>query len=191
MTQPSPTFGAAAADRAAVAAALGLDESDLVAGLPVQEVSCGVPFLLVPLRDAETVDRAVSDAAALCAGWRASRGASNGRSSSSPCRRPGRRARSTAACSRPDFGIVEDPATGSASGPLGCYLVEHGLVSGADGAAAIVSAQGVAMGRESRIHIAIDGSARRHYAASRSAAQAVLVGRGELHAWTRQTGDQQ
>ena len=30
----------------------------------------------------------------------------------------------------PEFGIIEDPATGSASGPLGCYLVHHGVVAG-------------------------------------------------------------
>ena len=40
----------------------------------------------------------------------------------------------------------EDPATGSASGPLGCYLVKHGLVP-PSAAATIVSAQGVKMGR--------------------------------------------
>jgi trans-2,3-dihydro-3-hydroxyanthranilate isomerase len=46
----------------------------------------------------------------------------------------------------------EDPATGSASGPLGCYLVKHGLVTPAK-ASAILSAQGVKVGRPSRIHI--------------------------------------
>ena len=33
--------------------------------------------------------------------------------------------RSTVACSRRDSGIVEDPATGGASGPLGCYISAH------------------------------------------------------------------
>ena len=28
----------------------------------------------------------------------------------------------------PGLGVAEDPATGGASGPLGCYLVKHGLV---------------------------------------------------------------
>src|SRR3990167_1790742 len=50
----------------------------------------------------------------------------------------------------PELGIVEDPATGSASGPLGCYLVHHGLVRG-DAARQIVNLQGGAMGRPSRI----------------------------------------
>ncbi len=49
-------------------------------------------------------------------------------------------------------GIPEDPATGSASGPLGAYLVRHGLVKKA-GEVKIVSEQGTRMGRQSFIHI--------------------------------------
>src|SRR5262245_34673386 len=64
MTQSTPAFGAVIEDRAAVAATLGLAVDDLAGGLPVQQVSCGVPFLLVPLRDRQAVDRAMSDAAA-------------------------------------------------------------------------------------------------------------------------------
>ena len=32
----------------------------------------------------------------------------------------------------PGFGISEDPATGGASGPLGCYLLHHGMVTEAE-----------------------------------------------------------
>ena len=53
----------------------------------------------------------------------------------------------------PEFGIVEDPATGSASGPLGCYLVQHGLVTG-DAAEHIVSQSGRGDGaREPHPHL--------------------------------------
>ena len=51
-------------------------------------------------------------------------------------------------------GIPEDPATGSASGPLGAYLVTHGLVAPAP-SVNIVSEQGTKMGRQSFIHIKI------------------------------------
>src|SRR5262245_21952490 len=64
MTQSAPAFGPVVGDRGAVAAALGLEAGDLLGELPVQQVSCGVPFLLVPIRDRHAVDRAVSDAAA-------------------------------------------------------------------------------------------------------------------------------
>ena len=54
----------------------------------------------------------------------------------------------------------EDPATGSANGPLGAYLVHHGVVAEKD-ARDILSRQGVHMGRPSRIYIdiGVDGDA--------------------------------
>ena len=78
----------------------------------------------------------------------------------------------------PAFGIVEDPATGSASGPLGCYLVRHGVLDAAR-ARSFVSLQGVAMRRPSRLFISIeshDGAITR----VRVGGRAVAVGAGEL-----------
>jgi trans-2,3-dihydro-3-hydroxyanthranilate isomerase len=57
-------------------------------------------------------------------------------------------------------GIAEDPATGSASGPLGVYLVERGLVTPAE-SVDIVSEQGTRMGRPSFIRIRVGMSAGR------------------------------
>jgi trans-2,3-dihydro-3-hydroxyanthranilate isomerase len=78
----------------------------------------------------------------------------------------------------PGLGVAEDPATGSASGPLGCYLAAHGGVP-PESLAHFVSLQGVAMGRPSRIHVAID---RRdtHVTRVRVGGKSVLVGQGEL-----------
>ena len=176
MTQPNPDFGPVIERRDSVAAALGVTPADLASDLPVQEVSCGVPYLIVALRDHDAVDRAVSDAAA----FRRLR-AEIGYElpvymfALSPVGSP------HTAYSRmfaPEFGIIEDPATGSAAGPLGCYLVHHGLVNGRD-ARRIVSLQGVAMGRASRIHIAIEGT-RDAITQVTVGGEAVLVGRGEL-----------
>ena len=55
----------------------------------------------------------------------------------------------------PGLGITEDPATGAASGPLGCYLVRYGLVE-CDGSAEVVSEQGIEMGRPSYVRITIE-----------------------------------
>ena len=175
MTQRNPTFGPPVDSRDLVANALGLTVDDLVPNLPVQEVSCGVPFLLVPLRSRETVDRAVSDASAF-------RRLAESTGIDLPIflfatQRP------AAVHSRmfaPEFGIIEDPATGGASGPLGCYLVRHHLVS-SDAARSIVSTQGVAMGRPSRIHIAITERGG-EIVEVKVGGTAVLVGKGELFA---------
>ena len=176
MTQSTPTFGPIVADRAVVAAALGLETADLADGLPVQEVSCGVPFLLVPLRDRQAVDRAISDAAAfrrLTATTKLDRAIFM--FSTDP---PGSTETAYRRMFAPEFGIIEDPATGIASGPLGCYLVHHGVVA-REAAKAMVSLQGAAMGRASRIHISIDGD-RGEIGRVRVGGEAVLVGRGEL-----------
>ena len=138
MTQSTPTFGPVIKDRAAAAAALGLQSDDLAQNLPVQEVSCGVPYLMVPLRDRQTVDRAVSDTAAFRRFMRAA-----GLDLAIFLFSVEPKGAAETAYSRmfaPEFGIIEDPATGSASGPLGCYLVRHGIVSG-DAAQGMISLQ--------------------------------------------------
>jgi len=57
----------------------------------------------------------------------------------------------------PDLGIGEDPATGSASGGLGAYLIEHGIVPPTPPTTYLVSEQGIELGRPSRILIEVDG----------------------------------
>jgi trans-2,3-dihydro-3-hydroxyanthranilate isomerase len=58
----------------------------------------------------------------------------------------------------PRSGVVEDPATGSASGPLGAYLVRHGLIEG-PGPRRFVSEQGTRMGRQSFVHVGLTARA--------------------------------
>ncbi|PYQ92846.1 MAG: hypothetical protein DMF97_20980 [Acidobacteria bacterium] len=59
MTQPNPTFDDPLADPGIAAAALSLPaEAVTASGLPVQVVSCGVPFLFVPLATRQAVDEA-------------------------------------------------------------------------------------------------------------------------------------
>jgi trans-2,3-dihydro-3-hydroxyanthranilate isomerase len=176
MTQGRPRFAEPVDGRSLVAATLGLTLDDLAAGLPIQVVSCGVPFLVVPLRDRDTVDRAVSDAAAF---RRLS--ASLGQELAIflfAMLPPASEATVYSRMFAPDLGIIEDPATGAATGPLGCYLVEHGLVGGPS-QASMISLQGVVMGRRSQLHIAVEG-APGAITTVRVGGQAVLVGRGEL-----------
>ena len=195
MTQLVPEFGEPVTARADVAAALGVTEADLVPHLPVQRISCGVPFLYVPLRSSETVDRAVSDANGFrrlkaatgidlaiflfahdswggsLSTWGGSGGAASSRRADDP---PIAYSRMFA----PEFGVSEDPATGSASGPLGCYLVRHGVVSG-DAAHRIRSLQGAKMQRPSHVHIDITERDAK-IVDVKVGGTAVLVGRGEL-----------
>jgi trans-2,3-dihydro-3-hydroxyanthranilate isomerase len=178
MTQLNPTFSEPIRDRAGAAAILGLPESALALGLPPQVVSCGVPCLLVPLATRRDVDRAYFDRAVWETFW-----ASN--ATRAICvflfsLEPG--SDGATAYSRmfaPDLGVGEDPATGGASGPLGSYLVEHNLVA-ADQAQAMLSLQGVKMGRPSHVHMSISLEHGK-ITSVRVGGQSVFAGEGVLN----------
>jgi trans-2,3-dihydro-3-hydroxyanthranilate isomerase len=150
MSQQDAIFDPALENREAVAHALGLTVADLWPDGPIQPGSTGNKFLFVPLRDKATVDRAVLDVRAILEAM-------------------GERPRMGIFVFAPDpdssagrvysrmfgphsSGIPEDPATGSASGPLGAYLVLNGMVKGS-GEVKVVSEQGTKMGRQSFVHI--------------------------------------
>lgn len=179
MTQPLPTFEKPVENRAALAAAVGIGEHDL-ADLPIQIVSCGVPYLIVPIVSRSAVDSVSIERKALVRVLGES-GANEVPVFLFTRDRTGGSAEETAYSRMiaPGFGIAEDPATGSASGPLGCYLLRHDLV-GADTARSMLSLQGVAMQRPSRISISID-SANGDITGVRVGGKAVMVGRGELY----------
>jgi trans-2,3-dihydro-3-hydroxyanthranilate isomerase len=174
MTQARPAYGRIV-DGGAVASAIGLGMHDLLPNRPVQTVSCGVEYLIVPLRDASCVHRASPDRGALKR-LASAIGVDVGLYLFAPS--AAGNATLESRMFAPGLGVLEDPATGSAAGPLGCYVVRHGLVTGSD-AQRIVISQGVAMGRPSRIHVAITG-ALAAITGVKVGGEAVLVGEGEL-----------
>ena len=173
MTQQKPVYGPTLNAPAALAAALGLEASAMRAGVLPQEVNCGSAFFMVPLASRAAVDQAVVDTRAVAAVFEAAKITRRGLFIFST--EPG--ADGATAYSRM-MGANEDPATGSASGPLGCYLVKHGLVP-PDKAGAIVSSQGVKMGRPSRIFIKLDVNGT-EVTRVRVGGTSVLVGEGWL-----------
>jgi trans-2,3-dihydro-3-hydroxyanthranilate isomerase len=76
----------------------------------------------------------------------------------------------------PAGGVPEDPATGSAAGPLACHLVRHGLV---EPGATIEIMQGVEIRRPSTLHARADGS-RERIEKVEVGGSAVVVARGEF-----------
>jgi trans-2,3-dihydro-3-hydroxyanthranilate isomerase len=76
-------------------------------------------------------------------------------------------------------GVTEDPATGSAAGPLGCYLVRHGLVH-RDEMHDMVNLQGVAMGRPSRLHMRITQDNNGEITRVQVGGKSVRVGEGTI-----------
>jgi len=145
MTHPPLSFGEVF-PHARVAETIGVAESEIVADAPAQIATTGAPFLFVALRSAHVVDSAVSERPRLekLLGDRA-HGVFLFAATGS--------GRLYSRMFSPD--IAEDPATGSASGPLGAYAVKYGLVKRAP-TVSIVSEQGTKMGRQSFIHIELD-----------------------------------
>jgi trans-2,3-dihydro-3-hydroxyanthranilate isomerase len=179
MSQARPIFGEPIADKAAAAAALSLSPAAVAGtGHPVQEVSCGVPFLFVPLATRSAVDNASINPGQLAALIQSAKSRANGVFLFSA--QPGSdRATAYSRMFAPDLGISEDPATGIASGPLGCYLVRHKIVP-PENAGAMLSLQGVKMGRPSHVHISI-GMENGNINTVRVGGEAVLAGEGTLY----------
>lgn len=178
MTQQLPSFGPIIEDRAGLAAAIALEEKSLMKDLPVQVVSCGVPFLFVPIATRSAVDAVEIDRRALLRVCGAA-GDDEVPVFLFTTEPGGDGATVYSRMLAAGLGVAEDPATGGASGPLGSYLLHHRLVSPGT-AQSMVSLQGVRMGRPSRIHISIEGEPGR-ITRVRVGGQSVLVGRGELN----------
>jgi trans-2,3-dihydro-3-hydroxyanthranilate isomerase len=169
MTQTVPSFGATHNDPAALAAALGLEAVDLsVEGLPVQVVSTGASHMLVPVRSREAVERALPDAKSLYQHLRSVGGQGCylfSLDTVDPL---------AAAHTRffnPTEGIVEDPATGTAAGPLACYLAKYGLIGSG---VTVTIEQGYALKRPSRIGVRLQGDEVRIFGAGVIAAEGTL-----------------
>lgn len=150
MEQEPAVAGQSPGDRDALAAALGLTAADIVVDrAPCQVVSTGVAHLMVPIRHREAVDRIRPDAGALLPVLQ--RVAAEGcyAFSLDP------RHREAVAYTRffsPTVGIAEDPATGTAAGPLAAHLVAHRL---AERGQILQIEQGTAMGRTSLIRVEV------------------------------------
>ena len=148
LVTPPLTFGKSY-DPDHCAKALGLNVTDLLQVSP-QVVSAGNPTLIVAVRDKDKVDKAEFD----------SGGVALLKTNEEPpllvmvftSTREGAYSRVFA----PEYGVREDPATGSATGPLAAFMVQNKFVSGAAGNR-FVSEQGVKMGRRSILHVLLNG----------------------------------
>jgi trans-2,3-dihydro-3-hydroxyanthranilate isomerase len=170
-TAQLPELRAAPPD-AEIAAILGLDPVDLISDNErVRAASCGMPFVLVPVRSPEVLAGIDLDVAAwrrtLAGQWAEqlyvyTRGYENEL-----------RARMFA----PAMGIPEDPATGAAAAALAGALASDSPVI--EGRLHWVIHQGIEMGRPSQLHIAAEraGSA---VTAVRVGGYAVRVAEGTL-----------
>jgi trans-2,3-dihydro-3-hydroxyanthranilate isomerase len=163
MRQPIPAW--APFPRAAeLLAAVGVTES----GLPVEAYTNGPTHVYVALPDEAAVTALKPDITALAefAGTSAYCFAGSGRRWRSRMFGPG-------------LGLAEDPATGSAAGPLAIHLARHGRIAFGD---EIEIRQGAEIGRPSVLRARVNGSAAGIESVEVGGA-AVIVARGEFCRW--------
>jgi trans-2,3-dihydro-3-hydroxyanthranilate isomerase len=152
--QALPTFGAFYEDYEAVLAMLSLTPDDWVPDAPMRAVSAGVPYLVVLLRERAALERVR---------FRQDIWERTLRHFEAPrllafCLEP-ERSDSFAKMRvfTPDLGVVEDPATETACGPLVGYLLGHGLFpKSARQQPSLVIEQGAELDRPSFLHVAAE-----------------------------------
>jgi trans-2,3-dihydro-3-hydroxyanthranilate isomerase len=143
MTQIDPQFGPRH-DREAVVRASGLRDGDIDPSLPIETVTTGVPFTIVPLRGLETIRNLTVDL----------------KSSAEYLERSGGKFfyfvsretvdREARVHARMVFYSGEDPATGSAAGCAAAWMVAHGVAQPDE---RVLIEQGIEMRRPSRIFV--------------------------------------
>jgi trans-2,3-dihydro-3-hydroxyanthranilate isomerase len=184
MTQPAPRFGPLVEALAGFSKATNVAAADMRPhGWPVQLVSCGVPYLVIPVGSRAAVDRAMPDVGAHARAF-ASADLAEAAAYLFTMEGGPDGADVYSRMFAPEIGIMEDAATGSAAGPVGAYLVHHGIV---EPGRTLRILQGVKMGRPSWIRAAaiIEGPipvlpGDIAIAGMRVGGEAVLAGEGAL-----------
>jgi trans-2,3-dihydro-3-hydroxyanthranilate isomerase len=152
MTQRRPEFGATVTARAALGKALGGDATTVSTRPVAQVVSTAMPQLMIPIRSLEVLRNLPSGGSGMAL-------AEVIRKYQTDCAMcytlEAESADATVHCRMfaPGLGVPEDPATGSAAGALGCYLVRNGKLAVSGGRAEVVIEQGIEIGRPSIIYV--------------------------------------
>jgi trans-2,3-dihydro-3-hydroxyanthranilate isomerase len=156
MTQQPPRFLTVLPldDVGLLARGLGLDVREIQAtGLPAQLVSTGLPQLMVPVHSLQALQRVKLELTllqGLCERYETHTVYAFSRETLAPWADVHTR------LFAPLAGVLEDPATGSASGALGAYLVHHHVLGGDSEVIHLENEQGHELGRPSRIFIDVD-----------------------------------
>ncbi len=172
MSQPMPVFGPVEKDYKLLAGILSIPSDEIDLQLPIQSVSCGNNFLYVPLKSLKAIHRIEIRNELLKVGKlqldsteifvftkETIYGASNYH-----CR-----------MFAPLFGVPEDPATGSAAGPFGCYLFANKI----EKKFPVILEQGFEIGRPSILKVDIESN-KQKITGVKVSGDVVLVSEGKM-----------
>jgi trans-2,3-dihydro-3-hydroxyanthranilate isomerase len=145
MTQSKPTFEDSSDNIGQIAEAIGLDVEDINPDTPIQIVSTGSPYLIVPIKNLTTLKQArppfgeelrnlsLREIVVFSTETKYSDSHVHARMFA------------------PDAGVPEDPATGSAAGPLGAYIERHQILDNHKIGDHILIEQGFEINRPSQL----------------------------------------
>ena len=166
LDQGAPQFLGSTDDRRAIAPAFNLTPHDLASDLPMEVVSTGLRYLIVPVRPGALVRARISrDITDLLRGANAQFAVLLDESA-------------VEVRHWNNDGIIEDVATGSAAGTIGAYRLRHGLVRGGD---TFILNQGQFTGRPSKLRVLPEGTANR-VETVKVGGDVAFVGHGALEA---------
>ena len=136
--------------RAAIIDALHLSEDDMLPGLPIQVATTGHSKVMIALKPEVDIDALSPDLAALTAISK-----QIGCNGFFPFQiRPGK-SETDGRMFSPAIGIVEDPVTGNANGPMGAWLVHHNLMAHDGKTLHVQGHQGRALGRDGIVDVTV------------------------------------
>jgi trans-2,3-dihydro-3-hydroxyanthranilate isomerase len=167
-------------ERAELERAIGLAPEDFDESLPIEVVSTGISFLLVPVNSLMALSRCRINSTLLSAVYR-NFGATGCCVFTREVRESEKGSRAHMRMFAPDDNIPEDPATGSCAGALSSHLVYHDALrmEADEGVYRFVIEQGDFIERPSRIHAEIRGS-RGQVEEVRVGGSSVVVAEGHL-----------
>lgn len=174
MAQEKPKFGPIFEIPDQWAPVVGLQSSDFLSGGEIQMVSCGLYYLMIPVKDKDALNRARVDLAL----YRQAKKAMDFGELYLWCRGEAPGVYHTRMFA-PSLGIEEDPATGSAAGPFLCYLIRNGVEELKDEAARVEIHQGEALGRASTLYAQVEYGTG-GYKNLQVSGDVVITGRGTL-----------
>jgi trans-2,3-dihydro-3-hydroxyanthranilate isomerase len=152
MIQPEPSFEDRVSKIKTIAEAISLREDDIKQDTPIQIVSTGFPFLIVPIKSIAAVKRAAPVTSLFQSNLR-----------DLPTQQVLLFSTETtfpdshvhARMFAPEVGVVEDPATGSAAGPLGAYLEKYNVLKNHQLGESINIEQGYEIERPSKLVVRV------------------------------------
>jgi trans-2,3-dihydro-3-hydroxyanthranilate isomerase len=148
MIQPRPQHLDEFTDQAAIAATVNLPISTISSKYPMQYVSTGTPFLIVPLTSLKAIGQAQPNSSLILQTLK-----------NQPTTKIVLLSTETVNTDSdvhvrmfaPDVGIIEDPATGSAAGPIGAYVEKYNLLHRETKGEPVIIEQGYEIRRPSQL----------------------------------------